>query len=178
MYIRFSKESDREEIKDLLMKCFGDHNESCTLNNLNGRYLLAFDDSEMNGGNLLAMTGLIWVNEYHGYEIDWTCTHPKYQGKGIMHELFKRVCDLTDENIYCSCWQLWYKEDVNLHSLMKDFGFEEVIRNRVTWDSRYNCKAGASGCCVEQASPWCRCYEDLYLRKKKVPNPVANKSNV
>ena len=171
MFIRFSKDDDKEQIRELTMLCFGDRDHCGILENLNTRYLLAFDDE----GGLLGMTGLTWSEEYTAYEVDWTCTHPKCQKQGVMHELFKRMCALTDEDIYCSCWRLPGKEKINLYSLMRDFGFEEVIKPRVTWDSRYNCTAGKTKYCVAQKAQLihgtsvkrvpCRCYEDLYLRK-------------
>lgn len=170
MFIRFSTKEDREQIRELTMLCFGDRDHCNILENLHGRYILAFDDENV----LLAMTGLIWSEEYKGYEVNWTCTHPDFQKKGIMHELFKRICSLVDQNIYCSCWRKSENENINLHGLMKDFGFQEVIRNRVTWDSCYNCKAGRDAFCVANKSHVengklikvsCRCYEDLYLRK-------------
>lgn len=173
MFIRLSTYADKSKICELTMLCFGDGDHCNILKNLNGRYLLAFDDEN----NLLAMTGLIWNKEYESYEIDWTCTHPEYQKKGIMHELFKRICSLTDEDIYCSCWRLSGKEKVNLYSLMECFGFKEIIRNRVTWDSQYNCTAGKKTYCAAQKSQLvrgtciklaCRCYEDLYYRKGKI----------
>lgn len=171
MFIRFSKEEDKEQIRELIMLSFGGRDHCNVLENLKGRYLLAFDEED----HLLGMTGLIWEDEYNAYGVDWTCTHPEHRNKGVMHELFKRICALTDEDIYCSCWRQSNKEKINLYSLMHDFGFEEVIKNRVTWDSRYNCKSGRCGVCVAQKSHIehgkliqkpCRCYEDLYLRRK------------
>lgn len=174
MYIRFSTEDDKEDIYELMMLCFGDMNHCGVLENLNGRYLLTFDSET---GKLIAMTGLLWSEEYKAYEVDWTCTHPQYQKTGVMHELFRRICSLTDEDIYCSCWRLPDKPHVNLYSLMKDFGFEEVVRCRVTWDSEHNCQSGrGNGFCVAQRShveqgvclrEHCKCYEDLWLRRAK-----------
>lgn len=170
MFIRFSKKTDESQIRELIRLCFGYGDHCGAFKNLNGRYLLAFDDED----NLIGMTGLIWCKEYNGYEVDWTCTHPNYREMGIMHELFKRICSLTDENIFCSCWRLQDKEQPNLHSLMKDFGFKEVIHTRVTWDTNYNCHSGQSYYCAAEPSHVehgtlvkspCRCYEDLYLRK-------------
>lgn len=161
MYIRFSKEEDKNKIEELLDECFGTRTENL-LSNLKGRYLLAFDDDK-----LIAMTGFFWCDNYRGYEIDWTCTKPEYRGRGIMHELFSRICALTDEDIYCSCWRLGTKDEVNLHSLMNDFGFKEVVRNRVTWCSGYNCFNGVDCKGHKKHCERCECYEDLYLRKGK-----------
>lgn len=171
MFIRFSKEEDKEQIRELTMLCFGNRDHCDILENLNGRYLLAFDDENI----LLAMTGLLWSEEYKAYEMDWTCTHPKHRKNGIMCEMFKRICSLTDEDIYCSCWRLSGKENINLNGVMQKFGFEEVIKGRVTWDSCHNCKAGRDYFCAAQKSHVdhgnlvrepCRCYEDLYLRRR------------
>ena len=170
-YIRFSRSSDKEQIKRLTMLCFGDRDHYDILKNIeNQRYLLAFTN-----GMLVAMTGLIWSNEYNGLEVDWTCTHPDYQHKGIMHNLFERICTLTDEDIYCSCWRYDGFKEVNLHSLMRDFGFEAVLEPRVTWDTYYNCSCGRNGYCCHQTKSissagiitknHCRCYEDLYIRR-------------
>ena len=171
MFIRFSTEEDKEQIRELIRLCFGNRDHCNALENLKGRYLLAFDEED----SLLGMTGLIWEEEFNAYGVDWTCTHPEHRKKGIMHELFKRICSLTDEDIYCSCWRQPDKENINLYSLMRDFGFEEVIKNRVTWDSCHNCKSGRLGVCIAQKSHMehgkiikepCRCYEDLYLRRR------------
>lgn len=140
MYIRLSRETDKYKINELLGLSFGDRNHCGSLDNLTGRYLLAFLDDK-----LVGMTGLIYSEQYKGYEVDWTCTHPDYRCKGIMHELFSRLCSLTDEIMNCSCWRQQDKDRINLNSLMRDFGFKEVMKPRVTWDSRYNCECGRTG---------------------------------
>lgn len=158
MYARLSKLDDKEKIDELMKLCFGEREDYKVFENLSGRYLLAFDDDK-----LVAMTGLYYNKEYNWYEMDWTCTHPDYQHKGVMHELFARICSYTDEDIYCSCWRLGGNEHVNLHSLMRDFGFVEVVKNRFTWRKSYNCNLF----CVNCNGNDCKCYEDLYLRRKK-----------
>lgn len=172
MFIRFSTEKDKPQICELIKLCFDGRENHNGIKDLNGRYLLAFDKE----CNVLAMTGLMWSNEYNAYEIDWTCTHPKHRKSGIMHELFKRICALTDEAIYCSCWRLSDDRKINLYSLMRDFGFQEVITNRATWDVKYNCTCGAGTYCMGRKSKTtsdslekssCRCYEDLYLREAR-----------
>lgn len=167
MFIRISKEEDKEQINELLMLCFGDRSQFGCLENLKGRYLLAYDNNK-----LIGITGLYYNQELKRYEIDWTGTHPEYRHKGIMHELFKRICNFTDEDIYCSCWRHQDKDRINLYSIMRDFGFKEVVKPIMTHDSVYNCICGKSGYCVVQKitdgkREHCRCYEDLYLRERK-----------
>ena len=165
MFVRLSREEDKEIIEQLLESSFGNRNHFGALDNLLGRYLLAFIDDK-----LVAMTGLYYIEDYKHFEIDWTCTHPSYRGRGIMHELFNRICNLTDEPIYCSCWREPNKDVINLYSLMVAFNFKEVMKPRVTWDSRYNCDCGKTGFCVAQkreneTRQPCRCYEDLWVRE-------------
>lgn len=161
MVIRLSRDTDKDNIESLMGMCFGYRNDA--LHDLQGRYLLAcdyIDDNEI----IVAMTGLIWSDNYSGYEIDWTCTHPDYRNNGIMHTLFARLLSLTDEDVYCSCWRLNNNNFVNLSSLMFDFDFKEVINTRVTWKRPYNCKS-TNHCVYCKSDNECTCYEDLYLRK-------------
>lgn len=166
LFIRLSRDEDKGQIKDLIMLCFGDRSHHDCLENLNGRYLLAFESDD-----LIGMTGLNYNSQKKRYEIDWTGTHPEYRNKGVMHELFNHICALTDEDIYCSCWRHQGSDRINLYSIMRDFGFREVVKPALTHDSLYNCISG-SGYCVAQKvvdgnREHCRCYEDLYLREKK-----------
>lgn len=159
--VRLSTDSDKNAIEKLMTICFCKRDYENVMeesNSLNGRFLLAFEDKK-----LIGMTGLYYNQEYKAYELDWTCTHPDYRRNGVMTELFRRICALTDEDIYCSCWRLPGKE-ANLLKIMKRFGFEEVVKCRISLDSRYNCKAGES--CVETEDRFCRCYEDLWLRRE------------
>ena len=162
IWVRLSTEQDSAEIEMLLDSCFGAMSLKDFKENICDRYLLAFIDNR-----LVGMTGLYFNKDYNGFEVDWTCTHPDYRKKGIMHKLFKRICALTDEDIYCSCWGMRGK-DINLKSVMYDFGFNPVVRNRVTWNLRYNCRSGRNGDCI-MSHEWanCSCYEDLYLRRAK-----------
>ena len=159
---RFSTKDDKDNIEELILACFGDRSMFGVFDNLDCRYLLAFDKKR-----LVAMTGLTYSDIYHGYEIDWTCTHPEYRGRGIMHQLFEKVCTMTKEPIYCSCWRQCTNEHVNLYKLMQDFGFEEVVKNRLTVDSRYNCPVARTFCVYFNNQGSCRCCEDLYLRPKR-----------
>lgn len=169
VYIRFSRESDRSEIALLTALVFGNIDADDVLKNLDNRYLLAFD-----GDKLIAMSGLIWNSRYGGNEIDWSCTHPKYRRQGIMSELIRRICLLTDEDIYCSCLRLCGHRKPNLHSVMKQCGFNLVKKNNKEWFSGRNCNSGNGKYCSFQKSHMedkklvrdrCRCHQDLYVRK-------------
>lgn len=163
MYIRLSKKSDLAQIKNLISLGFGSRDHCEVFENLDGRYLLALDEYN----NVIAMTGLIWSDTYQGYEIDWTTTHPAFRNRGIMHQLFERICNLTDDDIYCSCWRVPGQEHINLKSLMDAFEFKEVISPRAVWDTRYNCKQAFKNCVYKQDGSYCRCQEDLYIRERK-----------
>ena len=160
MHVRLSTETDRYKIEELIRLCFGERQHSGAYENLSGRYLLALQDEQ-----IVAMTGLSYSETYNGYEIDWTCTHPEYRNKGIMHDLFKRICSLTDEDIYCSCWRIGNSQQINLSTLMQNFVFKEIIKNKASFDSRYNCRSARTYCVYAKGKSECRCYEDLWLRK-------------
>ncbi len=158
--IRKSTQEDREMIKHLMQLCFGSYKELEPYANLDGRYYLYLKD-----GILVAMTGLTSDSEYGHLEVDWTCTHPSYQNGGYMQELFTKMMDGVDEDVYCSCWRLPNKDKVNLHAIMSSFGFKEVVRSRVHWKVPHNCFRDYEGGCVCYTGAGCECYEDLYLRE-------------
>ena len=162
MFIRLSTIKDEKAIEKLMNICFGKREPDKVFKNLQGRYLLVFEDDK-----LVGMTGLYWSDEYNAFEMDWTCTHPEYRKQGIMHELFKRICNYTDEKIYCSCWRFGGNEKINLYSLMKDFGFEEVLRPRVAYRCGVNCSVDFICQGRNDKGLNCYCYEDLYVRKAR-----------
>lgn len=159
--IRESKQSDYNEIKALLEICFGIREENAYLANLENRYILKIVDDR-----IVALTGLIWDDEYKALEIDWTCTHPDYRHQGHMQELFNYMLDGVTKKVYCSCWRLPGKE-INLKTLMKMFNFKEVINTRVTWCVGHNCHRDETlgNRCVYYKGKNCICCEDLYLRE-------------
>lgn len=162
--IRRSKESDRQAIEQLFLTCFGARWDFLSpFENLDGRYLLFFDDE-----TLVAMTGLIYSEEYMGYEVDWTCTHPKHRHRGYMRMLFKAMLSDVDFEVFCSCWKLPNREKVNLHTLMDMYGFKEVVHHRVHWVEGYNCKCH-DRCTLYHGEEGirCDCFEDLYIRDRK-----------
>lgn len=53
-----------------------------------------------------------------------------------------------------------------MYWVLSKFGFKEVMKPRVTWDTRFNCGKGRVCPCVVGSARGgiCRCYEDLYVR--------------
>ena len=162
MFIRLSTENDRPQIIRLLDCCFGPVGNQGAYDNLTGRYLLAFD-----GDTLAAMTGPRYNEEYKGFELDWTATYPTYQNFGIMRELISRICTITDEWIYCSAWRIDGKEKANLQDILEENGFKELVRDRITLDSRYNCYKTYCPAKKNPTSHFCKCHEDLWARPEK-----------
>lgn len=153
---RYSTIADYKQIRNLLETCFGkmaiNHG---ALNYLMGGYYLAFDNNL-----LISMTGIYNSNELYGYRINWTCTHPDYRGKGIMHKMIEHIIskNSSSDTIYVTAWKLSNKEYPNLHKVLLDNGFELVCKdflNHINGCTRY-CKD-----CIYSES--CnRCTEWLY----------------
>ena len=160
--VRKSKESDREQILELMHLCFGDRDKYLK-SNLDNRFYLNIIDNK-----IVAMTGIVDEGNYSHPEIDWTCTHPDYRHKGYMQELFIEMFKHYKGTIYCSCWRLPSKEHINLYHLMQQFGFREVINVRVHWKAGHNCLTNCNGDCVNYIGNNCECYEDLYIREANI----------
>lgn len=156
--IRYSKSSDIEQVKELLYLCFGEmvEQENAYDNIEKGRYLVYEVDNK-----IVALTALTFNNEFRGIQISWTCTHPDYRHRGYMQELFKRLVQTTDENIYCNCWYIEDKS-VNLKSLMELFGFELVMTDIFKRNINHNCHF-PKDCPYKKEN--CHCGNNLYMRK-------------
>ena len=160
--IRKSTNNDLAKIYDLSTACFGCVARKKVLDSsLTDRYLLLFDDD-----NLVAMTGLYTKSEFNALEIDWTCTDPKYRNKGYMHMLFEELLKNVKEPVYCSAWRLSGFDAPNLHTILTDFNFIKVIKNRVTYAVPHNCFRFSVEDCVYYKELNCTCSEDLYLRSQ------------
>lgn len=153
---RLSRENDKDEIRGLLSSSFGIRDEA--LENLDSRYLLY----QLDSGEIVGMTGLAWSDKLQGYEIDWSCVKPNCRRQGIMHDLFSRICRLTDDRIYCYCWRLSRTGDIPMRSLMKDFHFQEIINGCNSYKLGANCHRSKT--CIYSERTDCRCWEDLYVR--------------
>lgn len=159
MRVRYSRKSDEAEIKDLLYKSFGEmvELEGAYEGIDRGRYLLAEID-----GEIAAVTGLCFDEEFSGYQITWSCTKPEYRRKGIMTALIKRLIAVTDEDIYCSCWRIGENKRINLYMPMINNEFEKVVANTLTHSVNHNCDSKKD--CPYRTKN-CFCSNDLYLRK-------------
>lgn len=155
---RKSTEIDRNKIDTIMHICFGDGYQDISLNEINNRYLLAFDNDK-----LIAMTGLCESLEYVGKEIDWTCILPEYRGRGIITNMIREVIKDCQDDIYCSCWRLIGDDKVNLDYAMQELGFVCVVKDHKKYDNMYHqvCLG-----CVKRYDG-CKCCEDLYLRNFK-----------
>ena len=158
--IRKSTLNDKKCIQQLMLLCFGDKNNLEPYENIEGRYWLYFMDNK-----LVAMSGLTSNSEYGHLEIDWTCTHPEKRHKGYMQEIFAKMLKNVKDSVYCSCWRLANNDKANLYTLMKLFGFEEVVHSRIHYKTPHNCFRDYKGGCSYCTGNNCECYEDLFLLK-------------
>jgi GNAT superfamily N-acetyltransferase len=155
---RKSTQQDFIAIDRLLKTCFGDRFKYGALDNLDDRYLLAFHNNR-----LIGITGLT-VNSplFNGAEIDWTCLLPEYRGYGIIVNMISQVIEGCSQDIYCSCLRLHNSDKINLHHSMEALGFQCIVKNHKTFNSKYH---PACNDCIYKSDVKCVCYEDLYLRK-------------
>lgn len=155
---RMSTEDDLDQIVKLIDKRFGDRNDAGVTENLNNRYLLAFDRDK-----LIAMTGVSDSGAYNGLEVDWTCVLKEYSGHGLVVKMLRMLLKNCRQDVYCSCWRLGNRPYPNLDRVMKELGFIEVIRGWKHFNCMYNkCRDICVGTC-----DYLGCYEDLYLLKYK-----------
>lgn len=157
MIYKYSTQLDKDKISELVNICFGNRDLFGVLDNLDNRYLLAFDNNK-----LIAMTGISESKELKGLEIDWTCVHPDYRGKGIITTLLKELVEGWHKDIYCSCWRMGNNNKINLHHAMQKLGFKETIRE---YRKYYSKVSKVCDRCVMKSKGVCICYEDLYLKE-------------
>ena len=153
---RYSKEDDYNEIRNLIGLRFGNRDNNNVYDNLDGRYLLAFD-----GNLLIGMTGLIDEGNYKGPELDWTCLRKEYEGNGIITTMISKVIEGVDKDIYCSCWRWSGNNNVNLQYSMDKLGFKQAIVEHKKFHVKHN---NCSAICVNSHEN-CNCFEDLYIKE-------------
>lgn len=159
MGIRYSRDEDYDDVKNLVCTSFGLIFDEDVLGSLKGRYLVYETD-----GKVVAMSGLHTNWSYSsGVEIDWTCTLPAYRGKGIIHELIGKIVESVDTDLYCACWRIG-ENRINLYGAMKNFGFECVVESAEHVKVEYNCP-WQNRCIYYKKG--CECYQDVYVRKQR-----------
>lgn len=151
--IRMSIETDINGIDELVQSCFGKRDDA--VKDIAGRYLLAFD-----GDRLVAMTGLSSISDTgYDYEVDWTCTHPDYQGNGIMTYLLNRVVEGCDSSIAYLAWRR-NDEEAQVANVLKRCGFKLKCR---AYKERHNASCRSKQKCIYYSTCG-SCYEDLYVK--------------
>lgn len=160
--IRWSVNSDKEQIENLINLCFGNREIEGAYTNIEGRYLLMFEKD-----NLIAMTGIVRNSMLgcNALEISWTCTHPEHRNKGYMTRLFSNLLPCLSEDVYCSCWRLQHKDRIELHYIMDLFNFECVLKEHVKREYPHKC--GVADTCPNFKGNNCYCSEDLYIHRHR-----------
>lgn len=167
---RKSRESDIQELTELVMKCFGNRERHGVFKNLNNRYTVCIDTYT---NKIVGMSGLDSNDDYiGGPELGYSCVDPEYRKLGIMTNLIGQIIEEAKakncKRIYCSGWHLPNKEYANLHSILTKYEFSLVVPSRCTWRQNYNCNLTSNpenkAYCVNSSNV-CSCKEDLYMKE-------------
>lgn len=173
---RRSVENDKEQLERLFKESFGMVADTGgALSTIEDRYVVAELVTEDAEGKdeagyrprIIAASGILPVSrsEYCGYEITWTCTTKEYRKKGIIVEILKQCeRELPDDHlpIYCDCWRIKDNEHINMVSVMKHLGMQEVIRGRIKRVYPHN--KSCVGCIYAEEE--CYCHGDLYIKNR------------
>ena len=158
--MRRSLERDKEQLRILFKKSFGDMAEQCgALDWVDGRYMLTLKEDI-----IISCTGILPLtkSDFNGYEVTWTCTLKEYRHQGFIVSMLA-ACEKElqeDKPIYCSCWHLPNKEKANLHNALTQLGYKEVIHTHVS--RMYPHTGECIGCCYK--GDGCYCTGDLYYK--------------
>lgn len=157
---RYSTSNDSVAIMKLLHSCFGFvPSNNGALNSLTNRYYLAFDMSD----RLVAITGMMSIaqSDFNGYQLDWTCTDYKHQGKGLQTYMITTLLkDLPpNSKVYVSAWRLPENGYPNLHNILTRLNFK-VVQNDYIMHLNHHSKY-CTGCTRSEHCTFCT--ECLYL---------------
>lgn len=156
---RYSTDQDYNAIKKLTDPYFGMLEDVVDV--IDNRYLLAVYE-----GEIIALSGVNYYENYRGLEIDYTCTADEYKRQGIMHEIFRRMLSNVSEKVFCGCWRIAENDKCNLYSFMQDFGFKKVIHCMSSYVNGYNCFADSiEDCFYFSGKNICHCFDDLWIRE-------------
>ena len=118
-----SKWVDYAILNNLIYSCFGNLQKYGVLDDLEDRYLLAFD-----GDKVVAMTGLKRKSGFNGCEIELTCVHPEYRKNGIAVRMIAEVIRDVKTDIYILCLRLHNNSNITLKYAMNLLGFKCVMK--------------------------------------------------
>lgn len=154
---RKSKWVDYAILNNLLFSCFGNMQKYGALENLEGRYLLAFSEDKV-----VAMVGLKSDSGFNGCEIELVCVHPEYRKNGIAVRMIAEVIRDIKTDIYILCLRLHNNSDITLKYAMNLLGFKCVMKGYRRYESI--CSDRCVECIYRKED--CSCGEDLYVRKQ------------
>lgn len=157
IYYRKSKSSDSLQVQQLLSENFGKDYLEEYIEDIEDRYLLAFNQDE-----LVGITGIKDFDEFKSLEVDWTVCKKEYRHQGIITTMLRQLLEPLKCDVYCSCWRLEKDGEIQLRHSMKVLGFIEVDRCMHHFTSEhYKCVE----CPYKNIRENCECWTDLYLRK-------------
>lgn len=163
---RKGNEKDFEEIRSLIITCFGERKSRDVLLQqyiANGYMMVATINDK-----IVATCGIVPQVVYNGSkELLCACTHPDYRGFGIMHRLVKDALEELKDNqtVYCFATRVHYKEKANIHSVIENLGFKEQQRNFQKWTVE-NCREAFGYKCAlrkNREDGICVCFEDMWV---------------
>lgn len=153
---RYSTVSDRQQITDLLLACFGQHAiDSGALEELNDRYLICFD-----GVKAVAMTGIQVDAIMRSACILWSCTLPQYRRRGLITAMLRYLLQHLHINGYTLesvCWQQESRQEPNMHKVMQRLGLQKL-----NYDIPFIRQGKQCTNCVFGKDTECRCRDVLY----------------
>lgn len=161
-HIRYkrSEEIDTWKIERLIYNHFGERKQFNVLDDIDLRYLCAFDEER-----LIGITGIHKSYKYKGYEIEYTCLEEAYRGFGIITAMINSEIQRTrigdpSANIFCSCWAV-KDSKIHLNNAMKMLNFER-LQLVTEFNSEY--ERFCEKYCIRY-SEGCTCKEVVYIQR-------------
>lgn len=163
--------SDFEQIRGLLITCFGERkdNDFALFNEVvNGKFIVLTVDNNIVAQVMLQNTTLEQYVKGPVTLLSCACTHPDYRGHGFMRELFKKTMRTIPVNNALVTWAVKEPEQdaANLYKLLVDFKFEKQDGKEKIWT--YDCCREAHGfkCNYIHSShnDSCHCCDELWIK--------------
>lgn len=162
MVFRRTNKDDLNGILELLKPAFGDRDyceDDFLLGVSDGSYWVAIDNNE-----IVALIGIYEDGDTIGYVVGWTTTREDFRGRGVMTTLLREALSSLENHdklpVYCSCWKLPYRDNINLAGPMAANGFQPLVVPHYKW------KAECYRVCRKCPHYWkdCSCEEWLYVK--------------